>query len=257
MEEFNYELPSNEQFLETLKEYTFHKGHSHIVNLLKKSSIKFSKTNTYTGKIWNTYWCSIMVYIPSSELSKVQKDIETTLKKYCSDLLPPDCGYLIQEVKFVPSISTQTEPIQVEVFFEEQKKKIIDEIKQAKYLIWIAVAWFTLEEIYDLLVEKSNEGLAIRIIVSKDEINNPYLNKYKDRLQILAYPKFGQYNDNLMHNKFCIIDLKKAIHGSYNWSKRANYNRETVEIVEDRKIAENFSEQFKKLYLDLTNRGNG
>ena len=102
-----------------------------------------------------------------------------------------------------------------------------------------------------MLVEKKKEGLNIRIIISKDEINKNKYDKYKDVLKIYEYPKFGCYNENLMHNKFCIIDLKKVLHGSYNWSQKANYNRETVEIVEDRKHAEDFAEQFKKLYLDI------
>ena len=27
-----------------------------------------------------------------------------------------------------------------------------------------------------------------------------------------------------MHHKFCVVDLKKVIHGSYNWTKKAQYN---------------------------------
>ena len=56
-----------------------------------------------------------------------------------------------------------------------------------------------------------------------------------------------------MHHKFCIIDLDKVVHGSFNWSKKAEYNKETVEVVKSRKSAEDFAEQFKKLYLEILN----
>jgi len=249
MSDFTYELPSETDFFRTLKEYVTHKNHPNITELLKESTMQFSTTSIFTEKIWNTYWCSIIFSIPVSVLPKVKQEILTTLKKYCSDLLPPSCGYLIKEITFIPQIN-QIEEQGLEVIFEQQKVKIIDEIRQAKYMIWIAVAWFTLDEIYEVLVEKRNEGLDVRIIVSKDEINKNACEKYKDKLQILGYPKFGLYNDNFMHNKFCVIDLKKVIHGSYNWSKRAEYNKETVEVAEGRKIAENFSDEFKKLYLE-------
>lgn len=252
MSDFTYELPPEQDFFGTLIEYIEHKNHPEIVALLKQCTMQFSATSTFTEKIWNTYWCSIIFSIPISELPKIKQETLSILKKYCSDLLPPNCGFLIKEINFVPLLKrVQIEEPELEVVFEEQRKKIIDELNHARFTIWIAVAWFTLEEIFELLVQKTIEGLDIRIIISKDEINKKVYDKYKDKLNILAYPKFGVYNDNFMHNKFCIIDLRKVIHGSYNWSKKAEYNKETVEILDDRKTAEEFSEEFKKLYTEI------
>ncbi|WP_081324548.1 phospholipase D-like domain-containing protein [Vibrio splendidus] len=50
-----------------------------------------------------------------------------------------------------------------------------------------------------------------------------------------------------MHNKFCIIDLYKVIHGSYNWTSNAQYNNESITIMESRDLAEEFSRQFIEL----------
>lgn len=252
MSDFTYELPLESDYFTTLIDYVAHNNHPELVEILKQCTMSFAPTSTFTEKIWNTYWCSIIFSIPMSELPKIKQENLSLLKKYCSTLLPPNCGFLIQEINFIPQIvKKQIEKPELEVVFEEQKNKIIQEISQARFMIWIAVAWFTLEEIYNLLVQKSQEGLDIRIIVSKDEINKYMYDKYKDILNIKGYPKFGAYNDNFMHNKFCVIDLKKIIHGSYNWSKKAEYNKETVEIVDDRKTAEQFSEEFKKLYVEI------
>jgi phosphatidylserine/phosphatidylglycerophosphate/cardiolipin synthase-like enzyme len=51
----------------------------------------------------------------------------------------------------------------------------------------------------------------------------------------------------MMHNKFCIIDLKIVIHGSYNWTNRAKFNNETIEVVSSHEVAEKFSDQFIQL----------
>lgn len=251
MSDFTYELPSENSFFSTLKEYVAHKKHPEVIELLNQSTMQFSTTNTFTQEIWNTYWCTIVFSVPLSKLSDVKQNTLSLLKTYCSDLLPSNCGFLIKEIKLVPQLKGfQVEELGLEVVFEQQKKKIIQEIIQAKFTIWLAVAWFTLEDIYELLVKKSKEGIDVRVIISKDEINNSAYEKYKDSLNIIGYPKFGAYNNNLMHNKFCIIDLKKVVHGSYNWSKKAEYNKETVEVVDDRRTAEDYSEEFKKLYLE-------
>lgn len=56
----------------------------------------------------------------------------------------------------------------------------------------------------------------------------------------------GDYK-NIMHHKFCVIDLKKVIHGSYNWTNKAKYNQENITVTEDRTSAEKFAKKFVQL----------
>ena len=51
----------------------------------------------------------------------------------------------------------------------------------------------------------------------------------------------------MVHHKFCIIDIKLVIHGSYNWTGSATYNNEAITIAENRELAEKFSSEFIKL----------
>lgn len=55
--------------------------------------------------------------------------------------------------------------------FDDIQKRIIDEIRDAKYVIWIAMAWFNNEVIYKELLKKKDEGLSIVIIIDRNEIN--------------------------------------------------------------------------------------
>lgn len=50
-----------------------------------------------------------------------------------------------------------------------------------------------------------------------------------------------------MQDKFCIIDLQTVIHGTFNWTKAANYNKESISIDTNRTTAEAFADEFIKL----------
>jgi len=50
-----------------------------------------------------------------------------------------------------------------------------------------------------------------------------------------------------MHHKFCIIDLKTVIHGSYNWTNKARWHNETISIDVSRELAEKFASEFLKM----------
>ena len=50
-----------------------------------------------------------------------------------------------------------------------------------------------------------------------------------------------------MHEKFCIIDLYTSIHGTFNWTKAANYNKEHISIDKNHATAAAFADEFMKL----------
>lgn len=136
--------------------------------------------------------------------------------------------------------------IEIEVHFEEIQEQILDSLSQAKYTIWLAVAWFTNKLLFDKLIEKKNQGINVQVIVLNDEINQKNGFNYDDHFETKRFNKMGTY-ENIMHNKFCIIDLKTVIHGSYNWTNKANYNKETVSIETSRELAEKYANEFIKL----------
>ena len=54
---------------------------------------------------------------------------------------------------------------------------------------------------------------------------------------------------NLMHNKFAVIDNSVVITGSFNWSNQAvNYNQENILIIENKILAERYSNEFNKIW---------
>jgi phosphatidylserine/phosphatidylglycerophosphate/cardiolipin synthase-like enzyme len=157
-----------------------------------------------------------------------------------------ECWQLSQGLIQNVQNTEQTTEVAIDIHFEEIQKKIIEQIDLAKFTIWVAVAWFTDRVLFKKLVEKNNQGVNIQLIIIDDQINESSGLKYEEKFETLRIKKNGVY-ENLMHNKFCVIDLKTVIHGSYNWTNRAKFNDETIEVVSSREIAEKFSDQFIQL----------
>lgn len=158
-------------------------------------------------------------------------------------------GYKFQDFDGVYKITGEDLPDDVEVtpHFEDIQAQIIEQIKVAKYLIWVCVAWITDMTILRELLKRQREGLSIRIITMNDKINKETIEKCSRYLNIKSVPPREPFG-NLMHNKFCVIDLKTIIHGSYNWTNKAQYNNESITIDTSRELAEQFMANFLKLW---------
>ena len=54
-----------------------------------------------------------------------------------------------------------------------------------------------------------------------------------------------------MHDKFAVIDSKIVLTGSYNWTTNGDErNRENLAIITDSAVAEQYSEEFFKLWAE-------
>jgi len=107
--------------------------------------------------------------------------------------------------------------------FDNIEEFIEAELNKAKNIIWVAVAWFTDRDLANLLYTKVKQGLNIQIILNDDKINSTLKEKLKEHFDVYLAPSNDKFS-KLMHNKYCVIDLEKVIHGSYNWTNKAqNY----------------------------------
>ncbi|MGH4121729.1 MAG: phospholipase D-like domain-containing protein [Clostridium sp.] len=240
---------TEKEFLTKLIEYVNYSEYEdkkELLKVLKESYILFDKTSDFTRKDWQS-WEYVELRVPIPIISKAEI-YKKYLGKICAEIYIETKEYDFGGMFIKPGNSTITseeEKLQM-IHFEDIQEQIIEQIKQAKYTIWVAVAWFTDEVLFKELLNKKNEGLNIQIIIIDDEINKNYGCKYEENFETYRLKKDG-YFENIMHNKFCIIDLKTVIHGSYNWTKKARYNKETISIDTDRTIADKFADEFIKL----------
>jgi len=140
-----------------------------------------------------------------------------------------------------------------QAYFDNIAEQITKRLQKAQQSVFIAVAWFTDSSLFELLCKKSRQGVQIQLMLMNDEINNSCGINYD--LLVKAGGKVwkvGNENENLMHNKFCVIDNETVINGSYNWTNRAKQNHESITIIEDKELATQFIEEFlflKKSYF--------
>lgn len=126
----------------------------------------------------------------------------------------------------------------------------------ARQSIKIAVAWFNLKTILDILTLKLKGGISVEIILHYDDINNGG----KNSLDFSSYKRSGgvliwaHSNNSTMHQKFCIIDEETVITGSFNWTNRAE-NRNDEDILvhkDDTELVRDFLCRFNELKTKYT-----
>jgi len=123
---------------------------------------------------------------------------------------------------------------------------IVSEIENAKHSIDFATFTFTSIPITDAIIEKMDEGVAIRGIYEKRQKSQwcTY-----DNLKEAGANVIYDENPKTMHHKVFIIDNEIVITGSYNPTKHANTaNDENVLIINDKNIAEQYEKEFNNLF---------
>ncbi len=136
-----------------------------------------------------------------------------------------------------------------QAYFEDIQHQIAKELYKAKKSIYIAVAWFTDDVLFKILIERIKENIAVSVLILNDEINKNYSYINFEELKKLG----GEIHligskEEMMHNKFCVIDQETVITGSYNWTRKAQSNDENITITYGSKsLATDFLLEFQRL----------
>lgn len=137
----------------------------------------------------------------------------------------------------------------VEHYSHKIQNVIQKELFKAQESIKIAVAWFTNDLLFQPLLLKLETGVAVELVLNKDEINDSDENDIDFKSFVEAGGALHwNMSQKLMHEKFCIIDNSTVIYGSYNWTNKAEYNDESIAVSkEEESTLEFYKKQFEKL----------
>ena len=135
-----------------------------------------------------------------------------------------------------------------EAFFDGIQDVIISHISKAKESLKIAMAWFTNPIIFNSLLRVCKRGIEVNLLINNDLINNrPNGLPFNKLINAGAYLYIAEF-PKLIHNKFCIIDDKIVIDGSYNWTILAEKNNdENIVVLKNGKVIESFIDAFDAL----------
>ena len=119
-------------------------------------------------------------------------------------------------------------------FHNNIKHELLGYLYAAKKSVYAAIAWFTDEDIFRILCNKSVSGCEIIIILRDDFGMNDSINFSPKGLQFskLIFAGGRIFTAYDLHNKYCIIDNKIYISGSYNWTNAAAYRNNGFENID-------------------------
>ena len=135
--------------------------------------------------------------------------------------------------------------ITTEAFFTGIKPKLLAEIGLARQSITVAVAWFTDRDLLAALVVRQRAGVPVALALTRDHIN--------EALDFASLTAAGgrvfHIEGALMHNKFCVLDGRDVITGSYNWTYRAAHeNYENIVLTSgDYDLAYRYLAEFARI----------
>lgn len=64
----------------------------------------------------------------------------------------------------------------------------------------------------------------------------------------MVIPRWGSRGYNRVYDKFCIIGIDYVMHGSYNWTSKANDSEEILATTLDHELIAKFVKEFMELY---------
>lgn len=188
-------------------------------------------------------------------ISKLNNEI-SSLKEEISRLNGEEKGgkeksnIVVMLKKEIENLKSKIESYKGEINFEfidnEIESKIIEQLSLAQKEVNIAMAWLTSSNLISKLEDLKNNGKLINLVVDNNISNKmDDLKRVSTKLYVTKIDK--EKEKNIMHNKYCIIDNNIVIDGSYNWSNNAKGNDEHIIILNNKKIAEKYKENFDKL----------
>jgi hypothetical protein len=225
---FNHSIKDNK--IENLNSIFYHKA-----------------TDDYKFRLWFerlTNYCSTEIL--KNNFDKAELNVKTEIIERCKG---DKNGFLVLNNEIENTNELE------EVYFSGIRTKLLKELKKASQTIFVAVAWFTNDELFNVLCMKLKQGVKVELIIINDYINN-----WEFGLPFQTFIDFGgklylSEHPNIMHHKFCLIDDEIIFNGSYNWTYYAEKrNDENIMFFKYKQnLIERFNTEFNRLKSELGN----
>ena len=135
------------------------------------------------------------------------------------------------------------------VYFTHIAGQISKLLKQAGQKVSIAMAWFTSNELFSELLDCLDRGVDVELVLLDDAINwQPYAPDFNELMRRGGRLRTAAAEKGFMHHKFCIIDGKQVITGSYNWTYYAETrNMENILISNEANTVQAYEKEYERL----------
>lgn len=140
--------------------------------------------------------------------------------------------------------------IRIENYFSPDdgvQAQLVSVIEGAKQSVDVLAFSFTAEPIARALIERAKKGVAVRVVVERDQSSSTGSVYAMLRSGGVDVRRDG--NPEKMHHKVIVIDGQTVVVGSYNFTRSAEErNDENILILHDRRAAQLFLVEFERIY---------
>jgi phosphatidylserine/phosphatidylglycerophosphate/cardiolipin synthase-like enzyme len=135
----------------------------------------------------------------------------------------------------------------IEAFFSPQggcTEAVVDSLNRATNEVLVQAYSFTSAPIASALVDASQRGVKVQIILDKSQRREKYSSA--DFVAHEGIPTFIDAKHAIAHNKIMVIDRLKVLTGSFNFTKAAEFeNAENLLVIEDPNLALKYAENWR------------
>ena len=140
-----------------------------------------------------------------------------------------------------------------QVFFspgEDCLNAILSALRAALKTIDVCVFTISDDRISDVLIERHRKGLKVRVLTDNEKLHDA--GSDIDRLHRAGIEIRVDMTEYHMHHKFAVVDGKKALTGSYNWTRSAAaYNEENILVTDEVAVIQRYASEFEKMWAKM------
>ncbi|GHM59622.1 MAG: phospholipase [Candidatus Mesenet longicola] len=130
---------------------------------------------------------------------------------------------------------------------EDCTKRIVDTLSEAKESILIQGYEFTSKPIVSGVIAAKKRGIEVQVILDKSQVKHKYSIPIVKELLSNEISVLIDYKPAIAHNKVIIVDSKKIITGSFNFTAAAqDRNAENLLTIDDEEVAKKYTENWYK-----------
>ena len=136
-----------------------------------------------------------------------------------------------------------------EAFFSNIRNQILHLLTNAHKNVSVAMSWFTSAELFTALLDCIHRGVKVDVILLDDAINfMSFAPDFNRLIEGGGTLRIAKRESGFLHHKFCVVDEKIVITGSYNWTYYAEMrNIENIIISDNPHIVGLYSQEFEQL----------
>lgn len=141
----------------------------------------------------------------------------------------------------------------VEVYFSPSggaEAAIARALDGARHTIDVAMYAFTSRPLAQALLAARQRGVRVRLILDRSQSDGRYAKAdYFEQAGLMPHIVQG-LGRGIMHDKFAVIDGRRVLTGSFNWTASAEAdNHENLLVIDDSALAGRYEAEFMRMYV--------